>query len=439
MIRTSALAGALAALLLSLPVADAQAAKTSTSRGQRPTVEDAEEASDAKADAKPAEGPLYPDASRPEPAKPKASTRITKLYDLLEKQKFADVVSRADEIIADPKATPMERAHAAYVAGYASMDLDKDSYAKAMAYLQQALDADQLTNNTHFTVMFQIAQMQLSEEKYADALKTIDRFLAETHSTDPKAQAVRGNALYRLERFPEAITALKLATADGKADKAVTDMLVSAYFETNQMGEAATRAEAQAAAKPDDKRAQLDLATIYANGNQLDKAAAVFQKLRASGQLTDEHDYEQGYRILAQMEGHEAETAAFINEGLGKGVLKPSASVYGILGQSQYYANNIPGAIAAWEKGAPLAKDGEMYLNLSKATNEGNNYAAARTAAQAAIAKGVKRPGDAWMVIASAERGLGNKAAELAAWREAAKDPATRDQANRMLKALGGK
>lgn len=47
--RTTALAAALAALLASLPVADAQAEnKTSTSRGQRPVVEDAEESAPAE-------------------------------------------------------------------------------------------------------------------------------------------------------------------------------------------------------------------------------------------------------------------------------------------------------------------------------------------------------------------------------------------------------
>jgi hypothetical protein len=437
--RPTALAAALAALLMSLPAVDAQAQATSTSRGQRPVVEGSEddEAKSKAAD----EAPSFANTRRPEPDKPKANAKLSKLYDLLEKGKHADVMSRADEILADPKSTPLERGHAAYVAGYAALESDGDSYAKAIEYLDQAIASDQLSNNAHFTVMFQVAQMQLAEEKYADSLKTIDRYLAESGAADAKGYAMRGNALYRLERFPEAIVALKQATdaAGGKPEKAVTDMLVASYFETDQFAEAAKLAEATAAAKPDDKRAQLDLATIYVNADQLDKAAAVFERLRAAGKLTDSQDYEQGYRILSQMEGRERDTAAFINEGLSKGVLKPSASVYSVLGQSHYYAEDMPAAIAAWEKGAPLAKDGELYLNLSKANAGIDQYAAARTAAQNALSKGVKRPGDAWTVIANSERGLGNKAAELAAWREAAKDPSTRAQAERMIKALSGK
>lgn len=446
--RTTALAAALAALLASLPVADAQAEnKTSTSRGQRPVVEDAEESAPAEEKSgkasKDDKGPQFPNATRAEPAKVKPGKlqgKLTKMYDLLEKDKFAEVIERAEEVLADPKATPYERGHAAYVAGYAAIDLGEADYSKAIGYLTKAIESDQMTNSTHFTLMYQVAQMQLSDEKYEDSLKMLDRYFAESKSNDVKAHALRGNALYRLERYPEAIEALKKAIEPGKdPEKAVIDMLTASYFETDQMDEAAKLAEAQAAKRPDDKRAQLDLATIYLNGNQPDRAAAVFEKLRAAGKLTESADYEQGARILAQIEGREKDAAAFISEGLGKGVLKPSAQIYSLLGQSYYYAEMMPEAAAAWEKGAPLAKDGELFLNLAKARGELEQFAGAKSAAEQALAKGVKRPGDAWLVIASSERGLGNKPAEIAAYREAAKDPNTRASATKMLKALGAK
>ena len=440
--RTTALAAALAALLLSLPVDDAQAASTYTSRGQKPVVEGEAEQED-KSDKGDAEKAQYPNATRAEPAKAKPGklqAKLQKAYELLEKDKFAEVIERADEIIADPKATPYEKGHAAYVAGYAAIDLGEPDYTKAIKYLTQAIDSDQMTNNTHFTLLFQVAQMLMSDEKYAESLVMTDRYLAESKSNDPKAYALRGNSLYRLDKFQEAIVALKQAIEPGKeADKAVIDMLTASYFETNQYAEAAALAEAQAAKRPDDKRAQLDLAVIYVNADQPAKAAAVFERLRAVGKLTDSSDYEQGAKILSQITGREKDAAALMIEGLDKGVLKPTAQIYSLLGQSYYYAGDMGQAITAWEKGAPLAKDGELYLNLAKANAEEDRFAAAKAAAEQGIARGVKHPGDAWTVIAIAERGLGNKPAEIAAYREAAKDPSTREKANRMLKSLGTK
>ena len=59
--------------------------------------------------------------------------------------------------------------------------------------------------------------------------------------------------------------------------------------------------------------------------------------------------------------------------------------------------------------------------------------AEAMAAARAALAKGVKKPGQAWMVIGRAEHYSQNLAGARAAYREAAKDPATADQAQRVL------
>ncbi len=58
---------------------------------------------------------------------------------------------------------------------------------------------------------------------------------------------------------------------------------------------------------------------------------------------------------------------------------------------------------------------------------------------QTALSKGVKQPGDAWMVVARSEFGLGNKAGVLAAYREAAKYPETKKTAEAALRQASGK
>jgi hypothetical protein len=59
--------------------------------------------------------------------------------------------------------------------------------------------------------------------------------------------------------------------------------------------------------------------------------------------------------------------------------------------------------------------------------------AEAKAAAQQALAKGVKKPGEAWMAIARAEYYSDNIPGATAAYREAAKDPSTREQAQKAL------
>jgi hypothetical protein len=80
-----------------------------------------------------------------------------------------------------------------------------------------------------------------------------------------------------------------------------------------------------------------------------------------------------------------------------------------------------------------------MYLNLGKLQAGEEHWAAAKSAAQSALAKGVKHRGDAWMVVARSEFGLGNKAGVLAAYREAAKYPETKKTAEAALHQASGK
>ena len=176
-------------------------------------------------------------------------------------------------------------------------------------------------------------------------------------------------------------------------------LLLAAYADAGQSQEAIALAEQLAAKAPDDKRAQLNLASVYMQADQMDKAAGVLEKLRAAGQMTEEREYRQLYTTYANMDGKEKETIAVINDGIQKGILKPDYQSYVALAQAYYYSDQIPQAIDAWKKGAPLSKDGETYLNLAKVLYQENRVPEAKEAAKAALAKGVKKPDDAKKII----------------------------------------
>src|SRR5690606_828096 len=101
---------------------------------------------------------------------------------------------------------------------------------------------------------------QMQDEKYPEALATIDRYLSETKSQKPENLVVKGNILYRLERYPEAITVLKqgidAAGADARPDW--LQVLMAAYFDSDQPAEAAKVAESALARSPDDKKLQMN-------------------------------------------------------------------------------------------------------------------------------------------------------------------------------------
>lgn len=349
--------------------------------------------------AKPADE--YPNATRQVEAKAssKGGPKLQKMMSLYDDDKGPQALAAADEIIATDTFNAYDRAFAAQIA--AQIAYDADDTAGAKKYLQKAIELNGLDNNGHFGAMYMLAQLQLQDEQYAESLKTLDTFFAETKSTKPEQLVVKGNALYRMERYPEAATVLKQAIdASPNPKPEWQQLLMATYAESGNAGEAAKMAEAVAAKNPNDKRAQLNLAAVYQQGEMFDKSAAVLEKLRASGQLTEDKEYRQLYATYLNMDGKEKEAISVINDGLQKGVLKPDYQTYLAQAQAYYFSDQAGPAIDAYKKAAPLAPDGEAYLNLARVLWQEDRIPEAKEAAKQAVAKGVKKPDDAKKIIA---------------------------------------
>ena len=341
----------------------------------------------------------YPNATRKEPdAQPSAKLRDTlaKLFDAFNAKDAATTVKIADEVIANPAGNAYDHAIAARLAGASLLNVDND---KAKGYLQRAIDFNGLNNNEQFESMHLIAQIELNEQNYDGALAAIDRFLQESNSQDGADLAIKGNALYRLKRYPEAIAVMKAAVASSQEPNAEwLELLMGDYFDSNQPQEAARIAEGLIAQHPDDKTLQLNLASSYMQAGQDEKATALLEKLRASGTLDKPEDYRNLYAMYLNHNKNK-EGIAVIQEGLQKGALKEDYDTLNALAQAYWFAGQSDQAIAAYRKAAPMAPNGEAYLNLARALLNEGHVAEAKQAAQQALDKGVRNPGDAKKIL----------------------------------------
>ncbi len=344
---------------------------------------------------------LFPEATREEPkvkASSKMSGKLQKLFAAYNKDEYEQTRTLADEIIASPDANEYDKAVSNQLASQAAYNLDDNAAAKQ--YLQQAVTLNALDNNGHYQALLMLAQLQLQDEQFAEGLANLDKYFAESKSNKPEELVIKGQALYQTEKYAEAIPVLKAAIAASPEPKDNwNQLLMASYAEAGQTGEAVKEAEALAARNPADKKAQLNLASMYMQADQMDKAAAVMDKLRAAGQLTEEREYKQLYSIYANTENKERDVIAVINEGLEKGILKPDHQAYLALAQSYYYTEQVPQAIEAWQKAAPLSKDGETYLNLARVLHAEGRIPEAKQAARDAKAKGIRNPADADKII----------------------------------------
>src|SRR5690606_16114630 len=258
----------------------------------------------------------YPNATRTAPdegASARMAKRLNRLNSAMEAEEYAEVIEVAGEIIAQERANEYDKAYAANIAGHASYNMDDVEGAKR--YINQAIELDALDNNNHFQAMLMLAQLHAQDDETEPALAMLDRYMAESASTAASDLALRGQLLYNAERYSEAIPALKEAIeASEEPHPSWTQALLASYAETGQDAEATTLAEQIAATAPDDKRSQVNLANMYLQTDQTDKAIAVMEGLRASGQLTEDREYRNLMAMHLNSDGGEAAAIAVINE-----------------------------------------------------------------------------------------------------------------------------
>lgn len=382
-----------AALVASTGAAAAQQSDTRVPRRDR-----AEQAPAQK----PAAEAAYPSATREEPAAKTSGRTAAKLQDMVDlsnEGKTAEAVALAEEVLGSEKTSAYEQAIAAQVAAQAAYE--QGDVEAASGYFAKVIELDALDNNNHYAMMLNLAQLQQQQGKIDEALATYERFFEETGSEAAEPMMFHGQALLQAGRSQEAVELMERAIASSESPKPEWQaVLMQAHAESGNATGAVQMAEQVAAARPDDKRAQLNLAAVYQQAGMGEKSAEVLEQLRTSGQLSEAAEYQQLYATYLNLDGHEQDAIDVINEGLDKGALEPGYNAYVALGQAYYFSDQTEAAIDAYRKAAPLDDDGGSYLNLAKILlNEGRNTEA-REAASQALEKGIDNPEEAKSIMA---------------------------------------
>jgi tetratricopeptide (TPR) repeat protein len=397
-------------------------------------------------DAKPKKEVLYPNATRAEP-----KLDLTSEKDQKNLNEGLDAVNAGDKAKAQQMLQPIidssksKYAQALALQGMASLHYNDGDYKGAISSLQRSLALGVMPNDTYFQLMYMLAQFQMADEQYQPALDTIAKWRAEGKKETADSYALEGNAEYRLGKYPEAIASInKAKSLTDKPQPTWDQILMASYAESGQDEKAAELAKSQLNSNPGDPNALNNAVAVLMQAHKYPEAIQMMEKARAEGKLSKDTQYvnlAKLYLVTGQESADPAPNATkaqqVLEEGMSKGVVKPDAETYVLLGQSAEIANNIDKAIGYYNKAQPIATDGEAALRAGRLLLSENKYSQAKGLIQQALDKGVKHKGTAYMLLAESERGLKNKPAAIAAMKKAAQDPETAAKAKDWLKKTG--
>ena len=358
-------------LAIAAPVfAQQQAGSTSMREQHAKRMKELGKGTDTAKQGETQEQQLYPNATRVSPEAKAKGDNLKALQDLqaaYEKQDYANVVAKADAIAGKSDANAYEKSFSYQLAGSSESSLGDE--AKAGEYFKKAIDANGLENNSHYMAMYNLAIVQYGQKQYEQSLATLDRFLSETKSDKQDAQQLRAALLANLGRS----------------------------------NEAAKMYEDQLAKNPNDKKALMNAVATYQEAKQDDKANALLEDAYKKGMLTEPKELRALYVGYMNAERYK-DAQRVMEEGETKGILKPGpelATDYMILAQNAYFKGSDSDAITFYKKAAPMAADGEAYLNMAKILRDQGKTADAKQAAQQALDKGVKKPAEAKEILSN--------------------------------------
>ena len=310
----------------------------------------------------------FPEATRVSP-EAKTGVKMMKhlqaLQELYEKQDMPGVIAKAEAIAAMPAANAYEKSYVYSMAANAAAD--QDDQAKAAEYFRKAVETNGLENDGHFGAMYNLGVIQFGLEKYQESLTTMERFLAETRSTKSEHRGFRAGILANLDRHDEAAKIYKELVAENPADK----------------------------------RLLMNAVAALQGADKFDQANLLLEDAHKRGMLTESRELRALYVGYMNAERW-TDAQKVIDEGLARNVLQAGPDLardYQVLAQNAYVDDKVSLATELYAKAAPMAADGEAYLNLAKVLDYAGKKAEAKAAAQKALDKGVKKPDQAKTIL----------------------------------------
>jgi len=331
--------------------------------------------------------------------------------------------------------SPYERSRVEQI--LASIDNSAENYAGAASHLQQALAAGGLTGEEALQVRFQIAQLLLAQAKWKEGAAALEEWFAVADKPNAAAYYMLAMAYYQQDDFKRALTPAERAVKAGdQPQPAWVQLLLALYLNLERWDKAVPLITVQIRNDPQAKASWQQLASIYAQQQQYERALVITQLMEYAGLLRDAEEY---LRLVDQMMYAKLNyrAATLLARLIEQKKVKSDAALEQKLGTAWLAAREYEKAVAPFERALSLSGDANLGVRIAEIHLQRSDWPAAEAAVARALAKGGLKDAPA------AELNLGiamynqNKFDDARqAFERAARSPSQREYARSYLRAI---
>jgi tetratricopeptide (TPR) repeat protein len=320
----------------------------------------------------------------------------------------------------------------------AQVEWARSNYVAALTHFEKAVRLDALPDLTHFSLMYQIAQLYYMQDRFDEALDRLALWMCKVPEEKITAAAfvLKASIYAQKKDWENVVAAIDTAIAMSDEPKETWYQLkLASHFEMGQFPKVAETLEILIQFWPDKKNYWIQLSQVYYMLELGDKALSVLALADRRNMLDKQSDI----MFLSNLySNHDVpyKAAAVLQKGLEDGIVESSARHWTMVADAWYAAEEMEKALVAYEKAGKASEDGEIDLRRAYILVDMERWNEASVAIAAALEKGgfnERKTGDAYVIQGMSEFNLGNYNKASTAWGRATKYPNTKKSAEQWL------
>jgi len=302
----------------------------------------------------------------------------------------------------------------------------RENYDASLTAFEEAVKLDALPNATHFSLMYQIAQLYYMKDRFDEALRSLDMWFCMAPADRVKASAHILKASIHAAKeewakvIPSVVTAIEMSD---EPNESWYLLKLASHHELNDLNGARETLKDMLKIWTGKKAYWVQLSNVYFQQKKDDEALAVIALAHRKKLLNQQSDYMYLSNLYSFREVP-YKAAAVLEEGIEKNIVEASEKHWKMVADAWFTAEELERALVAYEKAGQAAADGEIDLRRGYILIDLERWEDARDALTLALEKGglnERKTGEAHLMVGMAEFNLGNLDDASAAWGRASR------------------
>ena len=310
---------------------------------------------------------------------------LTEAIEFLNNDQNAQARAKLGELTLD-RLSPYERSRVEQM--FFSLDVQEENYPGARQHMEAAINSGGLNDQEISQGRYQLAQLYMQEEKWAEGAKALEDWLKTAASPNGGVYYLLAAAYYNLDNFDAALPhARKAVEMTETPQEGWLQMLSALLLQKEQYKDALPVIQRQVNMFPTKKVYWTQLSSVHAQLEDMSSALVIMQMAYHAGLLSEGSEY-QSLADFMMVNDMPYSAGELITKAIDEKKIEPDLKTWESLSNSWIAAREFRKAVPILARAGQLSGNGNDFLRLGEVNIQMSEWGPAAEALEEALNKG---------------------------------------------------